>query len=93
MKRKGSAHTGKPKIPSQQDCFRPYVGEKVHIDIIGTSVATTLKVNGKVVADLQPQTLYFNEGKDKMTRVSTLVFPLQQAGTFKSKVSQFEVRR
>ena len=73
--------------------FRPYAGEKVHIEIIGTSTATTLKVNGKVVTDLQPKTLYYNGGKDKMTYVSTLVFPLQLAGNFKSKIRNLEINK
>ena len=37
------------------------------------------------------QTRYFNEGKSKMRYVRTLVFPLEKAGSFRSKVSNLKV--
>ena len=72
--------------------FRPYPGEKVHIEIIGTSDTTQLKVNGRLQTELNRQTLWFNEGKDKMAYVQTLVFPLGQAGVFKSRITDFKVK-
>ena len=71
--------------------FRLFEGEKAHVEILGDNKGTVMKVNGKVVADLDKQTLYFNKGKDKMSYVRTLVFPLQQAGQFKSKITNFKV--
>ena len=71
--------------------FSPYEGEKLHIEIVGTASATLLKVNGKTISELNQQTLWFNEGKDKMARVRTLVFPLQQTGQFKSRITNFKV--
>ena len=71
--------------------FRPYPGEKMHIDICGDSISTTLKVNGQVVERLDVQRRYYNAGRDSMNYVRTLVFPLQRAGAFKSKVTNLEI--
>lgn len=71
--------------------FRPYPGEKVHIRIDGTNEGTTLFVNGQKYQSLDKVTQWHNEGKNKMYYVSTLVFPLQQAGDFKSGVSNLKV--
>lgn len=66
-------------------------GEKVHIEISGNNKETRFYVNGKLADLLNKQTLYFNEGKDKMSYVRTLVFPLEQAGTFKSRITNLKV--
>ena len=71
--------------------FRLFEGEKAHIEIQGTSLGTRLKVNGNIIANLDKQTLYFNKGKDKMSYLRTLVFPLQQTGTFKSRITHLKV--
>ena len=71
--------------------FRFYLGEKAHIAIEGDHTSTTLKINGKVVEKLETRTLYFNEGKAKMKHVPTLVFPLEKAGDFKSKITNLKV--
>lgn len=65
--------------------------EKVHVRICGNSVSTQLFVNGKLVENLDIQKKTFNNGKDKMNYVRTLVFPLEQAGKFKSKVENMKV--
>lgn len=69
-----------------------FPGEKARITISGDKNETKLYVNGKLIETLAKRTLYFNEGgKDKMYYTSTLVFPLAEAGNFKSKVSNLVV--
>lgn len=71
--------------------FRLYEGEKAHIEILGDSKGTVLKVNGRVFANLDPEIHYYDEGKKTMRNVRTLVFPLEKAGSFKSKITNFKV--
>ena len=66
-------------------------GEKVNIGISGDNRATRLLVNGKVIEELNIQKQYFNGGKDSMSYVRTLVFPLEKAGKFKSKITNLKV--
>lgn len=66
-------------------------GEKATIQIEGNNRNTTLRVNGKVVEEMNTQKLYFNAGKDSMSYVRTLVFPLEKAGNFNSKVQNLKV--
>lgn len=69
-----------------------FPGEKATVTVSGDDVETKLFINGKLVDTLAKQTLYFNEGgKDKMYYLSTLVFPLEKAGLFKSKISNLKV--
>ena len=70
--------------------FRPYPGEKVHIKITGDNESTTLWVNGKKYESLDKVTQWHNEGKNKMYYLSTMMFPLEQAGNFKSAVTNFK---
>ncbi len=71
--------------------FRPYPGEKVDIRITGTNKATRLYVDGKLFCSLDNTTEWYNEGKNKMYRLQTLVLPLAKAGQFESKVSDLKV--
>ena len=66
-------------------------GEKATIQIEVNNRSTTLRVNGKVVEEMNTQKLYFNAGKDSMSYVRTLVFPLEKAGNFNSKVQNLKV--
>ena len=66
-------------------------GEKATIQIEGNNCSTTLRVNGKVGDEMNTQKLYFNAGKDSMNYVRTLVFPLEKAGNFNSKVQNLKV--
>lgn len=66
-------------------------GEKKNIGISGDNKSTRLLIDGKVVEELNTQKLYFNGGKDSMSYVRTLVFPLEKAGQFKSKVTNLKV--
>lgn len=66
-------------------------GEKKNIGISGDNKSTRLLIDGKVVEELNTHKLYFNGGKDSMSYVRTLVFPLEKAGQFKSKVTNLKV--
>lgn len=72
-----------------------FPGEKAKVTISGNKNVTRLYVNGKLVEELDKQTLHFHNpgnGKyDKMYYVRTLVFPLSKAGRFKSKVTNLTV--
>ena len=67
------------------------VGQKVKLTISGDNKHTALYVNDQLKDDLTIQTRWFNEGKDKMSYVRTLVFPLQKAGQFNSLIRQLKV--
>lgn len=71
--------------------YRPYPGEKANIQIKGDHKSTALFVDGRLVEKLDVQKRYFNAGKDSMNYVRTLVFPLQKAGDFKSRISNLKV--
>lgn len=71
--------------------YRVLKGENVSISITGDHESTSLYVDGRLVERLNIQTLYFNEGKDKMHYVRTLVFPLEKAGNFKSRITNLKV--
>lgn len=64
---------------------------KTEISVTGDRTSTSLYVNGKLMETMNIQTLYFNEGKDKMKYVRTLVFPLEKAGNFKSQITNLKV--
>ncbi len=66
-------------------------GKKMTIAITGNCEQTCLYVNGELFETLNKQVLYFNEGKDKMSYVRTLVFPLQKAGNFKSRITNLKI--
>ncbi len=67
--------------------------EKVKVKIEGDSVSTRFYVNDKLVDNMDINKLYFNAGKDSMNYVRTLVFPLEQSGNFKSKITNLKVRQ
>lgn len=75
--------------------FRPYPGEKAHIRIDGDNKETRLYVNGKLFETLDKQTQYHKEHRGekdverRMYYIRTLMFPLQQVGDFKSKITNF----
>lgn len=71
--------------------FRPYPGEKLSVKIVGTSAGTSLYIDGRLVSLLDMEKLYFNGGSDTMNYLRTLVFPLEKAGNFKSRITDFEV--
>lgn len=71
--------------------YRPYPGEKANIRIEGDSESTTLFINGEIAEKMDIRKVYFNSGKDSMSYVRTLVFPLEKAGNFKSRISGLKV--
>lgn len=71
--------------------FRVNPGEKVNVSIEGDNVSTTLKVDGRVIEKMDVAKQYFNGGRDSMNYVRTLVFPLEQAGEFNSRVENLKV--
>ena len=66
-------------------------GEKAAIQIEGDHRSTTLRVNGKVVEEMNIQKHYFNAGKDSMSYIRTLVLPLEKAGNFNSRIENLKV--
>lgn len=71
--------------------YRLPENKMVHVAITGNAVSTKLYVDGKLVDNLDIQKRVFNEGKDKMSYVRTLIFPLEQAGKFKSEIKNLKV--
>ena len=57
----------------------------------GENRSASLLIDGKLVETMDIQKRYFNGGKDSMNYVSTLVFPLKKAGSFKSKITNLKV--
>lgn len=71
--------------------FAPYPGEKVNVRIEGDPLSTSLFINGKLFEKLDIQMRFYNSGKDSMKYIRTLVFPLEKAGSFKSKITNLKV--
>lgn len=71
--------------------FRPYPGEKLTVKVQGDNVSTSLFIDGKLIEKMDIQKRYFNAGKDSMNYVRTLVFPLEKAGAFKSRITNLKV--
>lgn len=71
--------------------YQFYPDEMASIAISGDEKSTRLYVNGELKEDLNIQKRFFNGGKDSMNYVRTLVFPLEKAGDFKSKITNVEV--
>ena len=67
-------------------------GQRMHIAIEGDNKATRLFINGKQVEELNIQERWMDkEGKTRIRNVRTLVFPLEKAGDFKSKITNLKV--
>lgn len=66
-------------------------GCKMNVGIAGDNRSTSLYIDGKLVETMNIQTLYFNEGKSKMSYVRTLVFPLEKSGRFNSRITNLKV--
>ena len=72
--------------------YQFFPGEKVQVAVVGDSTSTVLKVNGKVVGQLNTRTIYHNkEHKGDIRIVPTLVFPLEKAGDFKGSLTNLKV--
>lgn len=68
-------------------------GECLHISVEGDNSSTRLYVNGELVEEMGKTKLYFNNGKTSMNYLRTLVFPLEQTGDFKSKITNLKVEK
>jgi hexosaminidase len=68
-------------------------GDKLHIAVEGTNKETKLYVNNKLIDNLSIGKIYFNNAKDSISNVRTLVFPLEHSGNFKSKITNLKVEQ
>ena len=66
--------------------YQFYPEEETSVAISGDEKSTRLYINGKLQEELNIQKRFFNGGKDSMSYVRTLVFPLEKTGDFKSTV-------
>ncbi len=72
--------------------FRPYDGEKISVKITGDSVSTSLFVNGKLVERMGVERRCLNDGTEAQNNfIRTLVFPLEKAGDFRSRIANLKV--
>jgi hexosaminidase len=75
--------------------FNHYVrtGDRSKITVEGTNKVTRLYVDDKLVDELGIGKHYFNDAKDSIKNVRTLVFPLDKTGNFKSRISNLTVEQ
>lgn len=71
--------------------YQFYPEEQSSVMITGDERSTRLYIGGKLKEELGWQKRYFNGGKDSMNYVRTLVFPLEEAGNFRSEISNVEI--
>ena len=83
--------TGLPNILQVMDSERPdqYRGVPYLAPVIEPLLQ--LYINGKLYEKLDIQLRFYNSGKDSMKYIRTLVFPLQKAGSFKSRITNLKV--
>lgn len=68
--------------------------QRMNIAIEGDNKSTRLFINGKQVEELNIQERWMDkEGKTRLRNVRTLVFPLEKAGNFKSKITNLKVKQ
>lgn len=71
--------------------FRPYPGEKISVKITGDALATSLFINGQLIERMGIEKRYLNGAEKQNNFIRTLVFPLKNAGNFKSKITNLRV--
>ena len=71
--------------------FRPYPGEKISVKITGDALSTSLFINGQLIERMGIEKRYMNEDEKHNNFIRTLVFPLKNAGNFKSKITNLKV--
>ena len=71
--------------------FRPYPGEKIFVKITGDALSTSLFINGQLIERMGIEKRYLNEAEKQNNFIRTLVFPLKNAGNFKSKITNLKV--
>ena len=71
--------------------YQFYPEERATVSIVGDQKQTSLYIDGKLKEKMDIGKIYRSGGKDSMNYVRTLVFPLEKAGDFKSKIQNVEV--
>ena len=71
--------------------YRILDGDSLHVTVQGDGNFTTLIVNGRIIDRLETEKRWYNEGKSTMYYVPTLVFPLDRAGNFRSRITDLKV--
>ena len=71
--------------------YRILDGDSLHVTVQGDGNSTTLIVNGRIIDRLETEKRWYNEGKSTMYYVPTLVFPLDRAGNFRSRITDLKV--
>lgn len=67
-------------------------GESVHVEIQGNNKSTKLKINGRLVDNLEYRKIFLaNNAEKSINFVRTLFFPLRKAGNFNSKIKNLKV--
>lgn len=66
-------------------------GDRLEVTVKGDNRSTTLIINGRVIDRLETEKRWYNEGESVMYYVPTLVFPLHQAGNFRSRITDLRV--
>ncbi len=67
-------------------------GEKSHVRIEGDKDALRFYLNGKLIDNMNIRWWRQNENSRKIAEQRTLIFPLQKAGDFKSKITNLKVK-
>ena len=73
--------------------YKGKAGKKETIQLKGDNKGITLFADGKEVERLDPDVLYKHDGKGSYKIMRTLVFPLQETGDFRSKITNFSAWR
>lgn len=89
------AFSREDKLYHFRHAIRP--GEKNHFTIVGTNMGTQLYVDGKLIDNLDRSWIYHKDDTNernpypRMATVRTLVFPLDEAGHFNSRLTNLKV--
>ena len=73
--------------------YRGKAGKHETLKLEGDNKGITLYADGKRVERLDPDVLYKHDGKGSYKIMRTLVFPLQETGNFRSKITNFSAIR
>ena len=73
--------------------YRGQPGKRETLHLEGDNKGITLFADGKKVERLDPDVLYKHDGKGSYKIMRTLVFPLQETGNFRSKITDFKAWR
>lgn len=68
-------------------------GRKMRIAVSGDNRATRLYIDGRQVEELDIRRISYNGGRNTMSLVRTLVFPLERAGRFESRITDLKIHQ